>query len=72
MELGRALIGLGLVFLLVGFCLKIAVHLPLGRLPGDFRWQLGGITLYFPLVSCLMLSFVLSVALATFKYFGGK
>ena len=35
--------------------------LPLGRLPGDINVQRGGLTVFIPLVSCLLASVVLTV-----------
>jgi Protein of unknown function (DUF2905) len=32
----------------------------LGRLPGDIVFQRGGATFYFPLVTCIIISIVLS------------
>jgi hypothetical protein len=40
---------------------------PLGRLPGDLSWQRGNSTFYVPLVTCLLLSVVLSVILALLR-----
>ncbi|TAK14430.1 MAG: DUF2905 domain-containing protein [Anaerolineae bacterium] len=39
------------------------VGLPLGRLPGDFRIQLGSFTCVFPLASSIILSILLTIAL---------
>ena len=35
--------------------------LPFGRLPGDINVQRGGLTVFIPLVSCLLASVVLTV-----------
>jgi hypothetical protein len=64
--LGRSLILLGLVLVVVGVVVLLAgrVNLPfLGRLPGDILWRRGNVTVYFPLVSCLVASLVLTVLL---------
>lgn len=37
--------------------------LPLGRLPGDFRFQAGGFTCVFPLASSIILSILLTIGL---------
>jgi hypothetical protein len=39
----------------------------LGRLPGDIRVERGNSTLYFPLVTCLILSILLSLILSFFR-----
>lgn len=48
---GVALIGLGAVVLLLS-----RLNLPFGRLPGDFVWRGKSTTVYFPWVTCLVLS----------------
>jgi hypothetical protein len=61
----RGLIVFGVVLIVLGLLMKAGV--PLGRLPGDFTWQRGNSTLYLPLVTCLILSVVLSVILALLR-----
>lgn len=64
--LGRTLIILGIVLLALGVLIVLAgrLNLPfLGRLPGDLLWRRDGVTVYFPLVSCLLASLVLTVLL---------
>jgi ribose/xylose/arabinose/galactoside ABC-type transport system permease subunit len=60
MDLQRFLIGLGLVILLVGVAWPILSRVGLGRLPGDIIFQRGGATFYFPVVTCIIISIVLS------------
>jgi hypothetical protein len=61
----RGLIVFGVVLIVLGLLLKAGV--PLGRLPGDLSWQRGNSTFYLPLVTCLLLSVVLSVILALLR-----
>ncbi|MGB9886845.1 MAG: DUF2905 domain-containing protein [Moorellales bacterium] len=62
--LGRSLVIMGVLLVLVGAVLWIGPRLgPLGRLPGDIMYQRGSFTFYFPLVTCLLLSLVLTVLL---------
>jgi len=56
----RLLIGLGLIVLLAGLAWPWLARIGLGRLPGDILFQRGGTTFYFPLVTCLVISIVLS------------
>ena len=65
MPVGRLLIltGLFLVVLGAAFTLAQKLPLPLGRLPGDILVQKGKFTFYFPLVTCLVLSVLLTLAL---------
>jgi hypothetical protein len=63
--MGRMLIAAGVVLVLIGVLIQIGV--PLGRLPGDIRIQRGNSSFYFPLVTCLIISVVLSLLLAFFR-----
>jgi hypothetical protein len=66
-ELGTLLIVLGSIALAAGAVLLLADRLPwLGRLPGDVVVRRGPVTFYFPLVTCLVLSVVLTVLLNLF------
>jgi hypothetical protein len=48
---GFVLAGLGAVVLLLS-----RLNLPFGRLPGDLVWRGKSTTVYFPWVTCLLLS----------------
>jgi hypothetical protein len=67
MDLQRFLIGLGLVILVAGIMWPILTRIGLGRLPGDIVFQRGGATFYFPLVTCIIISIVLSAVLWLFN-----
>ncbi len=59
--LGRTLIAIGALILVVGVLVSYGPSLPwLGRLPGDVRIERPGLRLYFPIVTCLVLSGVVS------------
>jgi Protein of unknown function (DUF2905) len=62
-EIGRLLLMLGVVLVVVGGLLAMGGKLPfrLGHLPGDISWQGKHTTVYFPVITCLVLSVVLSV-----------
>ncbi len=53
----------GVVIALVGAILMFVPAIPLGRLPGDIRIEGEHTRIYFPIVTCLLLIVVLSVAL---------
>lgn len=63
--LGRILIGLGLLLALAGGVVILfgKMGVPLGRLPGDLRYQGKQVSFYFPLATSLLLSVLLSVLL---------
>jgi len=63
MQAGKTLILIGLVLAGVGLLMQLGGRLPfrIGRLPGDFVLKGKNSTFYFPLMTCLVLSVVLSV-----------
>jgi hypothetical protein len=62
-EVGKALLGLGLLLAVIGGVLLIAGRfgLPLGRLPGDFSYRGKNVSFFFPLGTSILISVVLSV-----------
>jgi hypothetical protein len=63
-ELGRALVIFGAVIVVIGGVLMLADKLPfIGRLPGDIMVKKGNFTLYAPLMTGLILSLLLTLAL---------
>ena len=65
--LGRLLIGAGLLLAFVGVVVLLAGRVPsLGRLPGDLVFRRGPVTVYVPLLTSLVLSVVLTLALNIF------
>lgn len=57
------LIGLGVV-LLGGLVWVVGrAGLPLGRLPGDVHIERGGLSIYFPCATSILISIILTVAL---------
>ena len=67
-DLGKILIGFGVLMVVVGGVLVLAGSLfgkvPwLGRLPGDIHVQRGNWSFYFPLATSILVSIVLSLLL---------
>ena len=62
-DLGRMLILLGSFILVLGLLFLLAgrLHLPFGRMPGDIVWRGKNATFYFPLMTCIVLSVLLSL-----------
>ncbi|MEP0762918.1 MAG: DUF2905 domain-containing protein [Chloroflexota bacterium] len=64
---GRLVIALGLGLVVLGALLAVAGRLPLlrelGHLPGDIRIEREGFSCFVPLVSMLLVSLLLSLAL---------
>lgn len=63
----RFLILLGLGILLVGLAWPWLVQLGLGRLPGDIRIERDGFRFYFPVVTSLVVSVVITLLLWLFR-----
>lgn len=61
-DLGRVLLFFGLIFVIGGIVLMLLgrTNIPLGRLPGDIIYRGKNTTFYFPIVTSLLLSVVLS------------
>ena len=59
----RALIVIGAVLILIGIAWPWVSKLGLGRLPGDIRIETQSGGFYFPIVTCLIISAVLSLLL---------
>jgi uncharacterized protein YybS (DUF2232 family) len=67
-ELGKMLVIFGVVIVLVGLALWSGVGAGwLGRLPGDVRITRGHTSFYFPIVTCIILSIVLSLIFSLFR-----
>jgi hypothetical protein len=62
---GRFLILTGVVIVAIGVLVQAGV--PLGRLPGDIVIKRGNSTFYFPIVTCLVASVVLSFVVAILR-----
>jgi hypothetical protein len=69
--LGRILVLLGVVLIVVGVIaiLMERMHVPLGRLPGDMSWRGRGWSVSFPLMTCVVVSVVLSLVMWLVSYF---
>ena len=71
-DLGKILIGFGIVVVVLGGILWLAGHFSgkvpwLGRLPGDIYVERGSWRLYFPLGTSIVVSIVLSLVLWLFS-----
>jgi len=62
-DLGKTLLGLGILLAIIGAALLLAerIGLPLGRLPGDMAYKGKHSSFYFPLGTSILISIVLSV-----------
>ena len=63
--MARLLIVLGLGIAAIGVLIHFGV--PIGRLPGDIVVRRGNSTFYFPIVTCVAVSLLITLAMALFK-----
>ena len=67
-ELGKFLVLLGLLIAAVGIIMWTGVGKNwFGRLPGDIHYSRGNFTFYFPLVTCILVSVVLTLLFWLFR-----
>ena len=67
-ELGKLLVMLGVVIAGVGALLWSGVGKGwFGRLPGDIHYSRGNFSFYFPIVTCILLSILLTLILRLFR-----
>ena len=67
-SMGKMLIILGIIIILVGAGLMFGSRLGIGRLPGDIFVRRGNFTFYFPLVTSIVLSILLTVLFNIFRF----
>ena len=63
--MARLLVVVGLLIAGIGLLMMLGV--PFGRLPGDIVIRRGNGTFYFPLVSCIILSVILTLLMALLR-----
>jgi hypothetical protein len=67
MAMQKLLILSGLVLIAIGLAWPWLRRLPLGRLPGDIHIVREGFSFSFPIVTCLVISVVVSLLLWFFR-----
>lgn len=60
-DLGKMIIGIGIVLIIVGSILTFVPGLP--KLPGDILIRKGNFTFYFPIVTSIIISIILTLTL---------
>ena len=74
-SMGKMLILMGLFVLVIGLIMTFAPRLKipfLGRLPGDIRIEREGFSFYLPIVTCIVLSVLLTLLLNVIVRLLGK
>jgi hypothetical protein len=65
-EVGRILLIIGIVLVVVGGLAALGVRLPFGRLPGDIAIEGERGSFYFPIVTMIVISVVLTLLVNLF------
>ena len=64
----KILIILGIVILVIGLLYPYIKKIGLGQLPGDVIFKSGNSTFLFPVVTCIIISVVLTIIFNLFKW----
>lgn len=67
--LGLLIVGLGVAAIVVGLLVWAGWLSWFGRLPGDIRIERDNVRMYFPIVSMILISIVLSLLLSLLRRF---
>jgi hypothetical protein len=67
MDIRRILIVAGIALVVVGLLWPLLTRLGLGRLPGDIVVERGNFRFYFPLVTSILISLVLTALFWLFR-----
>lgn len=59
--LGKNLIIMGIVLIVAGIIFTLGSRLGIGRLPGDIFIKKGNMTFYFPIVTSIVISIILTL-----------
>lgn len=63
----KILIIIGIILLMVGLLYPYIKKLGLGQLPGDILFKTGNSTFFFPVMTCLIISIILTIIFNLFK-----
>ncbi len=65
---GKLLVLIGVFLILMGLLLMVGDKIPwLGRLPGDILIKKEKVTFYFPIVTCIIISILLTLLFSLFR-----
>ena len=63
----KILIIVGIIFLAIGLLYPYLKKIGLGQLPGDIIYKSDNSTFFFPIVTCIIISVVLTIIFNLFK-----
>ncbi len=68
--LGKILLIIGGIIVILGLILVLSQHIPLlGKLPGDILIKKNGFSFYFPIVTMLIVSILITIIVNIIFYF---
>ena len=59
----KTIILIGCIIVLIGIAYPYLRRLPFGRLPGDILYEKDGFTFFFPLMTCIVISIIITIIL---------
>lgn len=63
-QIGKLVLIVGVALVFLGGVIMLAGRLPwIGQLPGDFHFRRGNTTIYFPLMTMILISIILTIIL---------
>lgn len=67
-NMGKLFLFLGALFIIIGLLWNLIGSF-IGKLPGDFTFKKGNVTVYFPLMTSILISIILTLLLYVFGRF---
>ncbi len=68
-QLAKLFLILGAILICLGLLILLAGRLGFFKLPGDFSFETKNVKIFFPLVSCLIISILLTLILWIINHF---
>ncbi|MBM3241783.1 DUF2905 domain-containing protein [Candidatus Poribacteria bacterium] len=69
-SIGKFLIIFGIIIVAIGALLLLSKYIPwLGKLPGDIHIKKGNFSFYFPIVTCIIISIILTLIFTLIRFF---
>jgi len=63
----KSLILIGLIIVVIGMAYPVLKKLPFGKLPGDVFYQSENFSFAFPIITCIILSIILTIVINLFR-----
>jgi hypothetical protein len=71
-DVGKILVGLGVIVAIVGGLLIVLGRAGFRGLPGDVSYESPNVRVYFPIVTCIVLSVVLTLGMWVWRWLSGR